>query len=91
MSNATPTPAELREERIATARNTMKRLMLITCVVALVVLVAALSWLYLTGTPMTFHFIVAVTVTVIGCLALAAGLMGLLFFSNSSGADEDQV
>ncbi len=56
----------------------------------LVVLAVAFTWLYQTGTPLPLHFVLAVCVAVIGSLMLAAALMGLIFFSAASGADENQ-
>lgn len=90
MNEHSLTPAERREAQRATARLHMKRLMKVTAVVIVLTLIAAFSYLYATDTPMPFHFIVATVITVVGVLVLAAGLMGLLFFSSVSGADDDQ-
>jgi hypothetical protein len=56
--------------------------------VTLLVLAGAFTWLYQTGTPLPLHFVLAVSVAVIGSLMLAAALMGLVFFSAASGADD---
>lgn len=84
------TAIERRDLQRATARMHMKRLMWVTFVVTVLALIAAFSYLKATGTPMPIHFVIATVITVVGVLVLAAGLMGLLFFSSVSGADEDQ-
>lgn len=75
--------------RMADARRRFWRLMQVMLGVTGAVLVAAFTWLHRTGTPLPFHFIVAISVAVVGSLMLAAALMGLVFFSNASGADSE--
>jgi uncharacterized protein (DUF983 family) len=77
-------------ERRAEARRRFRRLMLVMVGATCVVLVVAFSWLISTGSPMPIHFIIAVSLAVICSLMLAATLMGLVFFSDSSGADHSR-
>jgi len=79
-----------RSERMAEARKQFFRLMKVMVAVTGVVLVVAFTWLYRTGTPLPIHFIVAISFAVIGSMMLAAALMGLVFFSHASGADDAQ-
>lgn len=78
-----------RETRMIEARRRFALLMKLMLGVCAVVLVAAFSWLHSTGTPMPLPFIGAIVVAVVGSLMLAAALMGLIFFSAASGADDD--
>lgn len=78
-----------RETRKTDARRRFARLMKWMLVASALVLAVAFTWLYLTGTPMPLSFIGAIVVTVVGSLMLAAALMGLVFFSAASGADDD--
>jgi hypothetical protein len=55
---------------------------------SLLVLVFGLAWLRAAGTPMPLPFLGAIAVAVVGSMMLAAALMGLVFFSAASGADE---
>lgn len=82
---AQPTPAETR---MAEARRRFVRLMKLMFGASLVTLLLAFAWLYATGTPMPLPFLGAIAVAVIGSLMLAAALMGLVFFSAASGADD---
>jgi type III secretory pathway component EscU len=79
------TPAEIR---LAEARHRFGRLMKLMFGVSLIVLVGAFAWLHATDTPMPLPFLGAIAVAVIGSLMLAAALMGLVFFSAASGADD---
>jgi uncharacterized protein (DUF983 family) len=81
---------ERQTERREAARRRFGRLMVVMVVVTALVLVVAFTWLVQTGTPLPVHLVVAVSLAVIGSLMLAAALMGLVFFSNASGADEEQ-
>jgi uncharacterized protein (DUF983 family) len=76
--------------RRAEAKRRFRRLMLVMLGVTGVVLVVAFSWLISTGSPLPLHFVIAVSLAVICSLMLAAGLMGLVFFSDASGADRNQ-
>jgi hypothetical protein len=78
-----------REQRIAHARLRFVRLMKFAAVASLVVTALAFLWFRHTGTPTPLPFIGAIAVAVVGSLMLTAALMGLVFFSSASGADED--
>ncbi len=80
-----PTAAEIR---FAHAKVRFARLMKLMFGASLLVLVAAFAWLHASGTPMPLPFIGAIAFAVIGSLMLAAALMGLVFFSAASGADD---
>lgn len=77
-----------RSARMADARKRFFLLMKIMLVVTILVLALAFTWLHQTGTPLPIHFIAAISLAVIGSLGLAATLMGLVFFSHASGADD---
>jgi len=77
-----------RNTRMAAARKRFFALMKVMLAVTGLVLVLAFTWLLQTGTPLPFHFIMAISLAVIGSLMLAAALMGLVFFSHASGADD---
>lgn len=83
MSAPAPQP-----DRMAEARRRYIRLMKLMAGASLLVLVGAFAWLAATGTPMPLPFLGAIAVAVIGSMMLAAALMGLVFFSAASGADE---
>jgi hypothetical protein len=70
------------------ARRRFARLMKLMFGASLVTLLGAFAWLYASGTPMPLPFLGAIAVAVIGSLMLAAALMGLVFFSAASGADD---
>lgn len=71
------------------ARRRFALLMKLMLGVCAIVLVIAFTWLHRSGTPMPLPFIGAIVVAVVGSLMLAAALMGLIFFSSASGADDD--
>lgn len=77
-----------RNARMADARKRFFLLMKIMLAVTALVLVLAFTWLHQTGTPLPIPFIVAISFAVVGSLMLAAALMGLVFFSHASGADD---
>ncbi len=77
-----------RATRMADARKRFFLLMKIMLAVTSLVLVLAFTWLHQTGTPLPIQFIFAISFAVIGSLMLAAALMGLVFFSHASGADD---
>jgi hypothetical protein len=81
-----PAPAELR---LFAAKARFARLMKLMFAASLLVLVGAFAWLHATGTPMPLPFLGAIAFAVIGSLMLAAALMGLVFFSAASGADDE--
>jgi hypothetical protein len=79
-------PATLtRAEAWARYRRLLRAMLLVVAVV----LVLAFAWLAATGTPMPAHFVIAVSLGVAASLMLTAALMGLLFLSSSTGADDD--
>lgn len=93
MTNMPPKPATLPEPtaaeiRLAQARHRFARLMKLMFAASLLVLIAAFAWFHATDTPMPLPFLGAIAVAVIGSLMLAAVLMGLLFFSATSGTDD---
>lgn len=81
--------AHAPEARMLQARRRFVRLMKLMFGASLVTLLAAFAWLYATDTPMPLPFLGAIAVAVIGSLMLAAALMGLVFFSAASGADDE--
>lgn len=84
--------AEIREskaQRLLEARRQFLLLLKLMLAASLVVLAGAFLWLHESGVPMPIHLIVAVSIGVIGSLMLAAALMGLVFFSAASGADDE--
>lgn len=78
-----------REARMQEAKRRFALLMKLMLGACAIVLIGAFSWLHHTGTPMPLPFIGAIFVAVVGSLMLAAALMGLVFFSAASGADEE--
>ncbi|MDX2080476.1 MAG: hypothetical protein SFU53_06805 [Terrimicrobiaceae bacterium] len=74
---------------MADARRRFARLMKLMFAASLAVTAAAFLYFRLTGTPTPLPFIGAILVAVIGSLMLAAALMGLVFFSAASGADDE--
>jgi type III secretory pathway component EscU len=87
MTTSSPPPTAA-EARMIEARRRFARLMKLMFAASLVTLLVAFAWLYATDTPMPLPFLGAIAVAVIGSLMLAAALMGLVFFSAASGADE---
>ncbi|QMW22529.1 hypothetical protein [Sandaracinobacteroides saxicola] len=83
MTNGPDLPSPL-----AQARRRFRRLMLWMFAFSLLVVAAAYAWLSGSGTPMRAHFLIAVALGIVASLMLAAVLMGLVFFSNASGADK---
>lgn len=78
-----------RSAAIASAKRRYKRLMLAMLGITFALIAISMGWLYATGTPMPLHFILAVSLGIFFSLMLGAALMGLVFFSNASGADEE--
>jgi uncharacterized protein (DUF983 family) len=77
-----------KQARLNEAKRRFIRLMQVMLVVTLIVLALAFWWLTANGTALTLHFIAAICLAVLGSMGLAAALMGLVFFSNASGADD---
>lgn len=67
----------------------VRRLLKLSVLAGLVASALALLWLGLTGTRLGLHLVAAVCLAITGSLALAGGLMGLLFASSRSGYDEE--
>jgi FtsH-binding integral membrane protein len=74
---------------MADARRRFVRLMKLMFAASLLVTAGAFIWFRLTGVPTPWPFVAAVAFAVFGSLMLAAALMGLIFFSAASGADEE--
>lgn len=74
---------------LAEARRRFIRLAQITAGVTVVALIAGFSWFRATNTPFSGPFVIAVVVGVVGSMMIAAALMGLTFFSATSGVDDD--
>ncbi len=87
MTNTPPPPTPV-EARMIAARRRFARLMKLMFGASLVTLLGAFGWLYASGSPMPLPFLGAIAVAVVGSLMLAAALMGLVFFSAASGADD---
>jgi hypothetical protein len=66
-------------------RRTMRWMVLASAAAALL----AILYLWLTGTEMRLHLVIATLAGVFLSVLLGTGLMGLLFASNLSGADDD--
>lgn len=79
------TPTQIR---MIEARRRFARLMKLMFGASVVTLLLAFAWLYATDTPMPLPFLGAIAVAVFGSLMLTGALMGLVFFSAASGADE---
>ena len=75
--------------KLAEAWQRYRRLMKIMLGITALALVAGFAWLWLTDTPMRWPFMPAVALAVAGSLMLSAALMGLVFFSSLSGADDE--
>jgi hypothetical protein len=65
-------------------RRTMRWMVLASVVAALL----AIFYLWATGTEMRLHLVIATLAGVFLSVLLGTGLMGLLFASNMSGADD---
>jgi hypothetical protein len=65
-------------------RKTMRWMVLASVAAALL----AIFYLWVTGTPMRLHLVIATLAGVFLSVLLGTGLMGLVFASNLSGADD---
>ena len=79
-----------REAAFADAKRRYKRLMRTMFGITLALIGISFAWLLATDTPMHLHFLIAVGLGIFFSLMLGAALMGLVFFSNASGIDDDQ-
>lgn len=86
MSNS---PRSSHQQRLEQARRRFARLMKAAAAASVLVTALAFVFFRITETPTPLPFIGAVAVAIVGSLMLTAALMGLVFFSSASGADED--
>jgi hypothetical protein len=70
-------------------RSPVGKLMRICLVTGLAASALALGGLAVTGTRLSWHLAIALSLAITGSLLLAGGLMGLLFASSRSGHDEE--
>ncbi|MGL6044306.1 MAG: hypothetical protein ACRC1J_10310 [Sandaracinobacteroides sp.] len=70
------------------AKRRFFRLMKLMCAASFLVTAAAFAWFRFAGVPTPWPFVAAIALAVFGSLMLAAALMGLVFFSAASGADD---
>ncbi len=82
-----PTPPSV--ERTAAAWARYKQIMSWMAIVAVVAVLLALIWLRSTGVSMPIHAVIATIAGVGLTVLLGTGLMGLAYFSNISGHDEE--
>lgn len=76
---------------MTTATSPLRRfrvLLVSALAVSAVVTPAALFFLAITGTPLRLHLVLSLGLAITLSLLLAAGLMGLLFYSSASGHDQ---
>ncbi len=66
-------------------------LRLVALMIGLGLLLSALAlyWLGSTGTPLSLHLVVALSVMIVAVMGLSGGLMALLFHSSRKGIDDD--
>jgi uncharacterized membrane protein YgcG len=81
-----PIPPSLQRTAQAWAR--YKALMSWMALAALVAVLLALAYLLLSGAPIRVHMIIATVAGVGLSVLLGTGLMGLVYFSNHSGHDD---
>lgn len=86
MNDKSPQP--IPESALSAARRRYRKLMLAMLGITFALIGISMAWLAATGTPMHLHFVLAVSLGIFFSLMLGAALMGLVFFSNASGADE---
>lgn len=79
----------MNDSRKAEAWRRYRRLLKIMAGITALMLLLGFIWLWATDTPLHGPFIGAVIVAVAGSLMLSAALMGLVFFSSMSGADDE--
>jgi hypothetical protein len=76
-------------ERVAIAWARYKRIMRWMVLVAVVAVLLSLIALQSFGDPMPIHMVIATIAGVGLTILVGTGLMGLVFFSNRSGADDE--
>jgi uncharacterized protein (DUF2062 family) len=79
-------PRQLERQHRAWLR--YKKTMRWMALAALLAVVAALTFLKLTGTPMPLHLVIATSLGVGLTVLLGTALMGLVFLSDTGGHDE---
>ena len=77
------------DDEAALAWQRYKALMSWMILASIVTAALALLWLQQTGTEMRLHLVIATIAGVGLSVLVGTGLMGLIFFSNRSGHDED--
>jgi RsiW-degrading membrane proteinase PrsW (M82 family) len=82
-------PAPPGAERTALAWARYKRLMSWMAIAAVVAVLLALIYLKSSGGPVPIHMVIATIAGVGFSVLLGTGLMGLVYFSNNSGHDEE--
>ena len=87
MSSPDPIPPHFEQAALAWKRyRNMMKWMVLAAVIAVIL---ALVYLGAGGEPMSIHLIIATTAGVGLSVLLGTALMGLVFLSNRSGADDD--
>lgn len=84
-----PGPRSAAEDATAQAWRRYKALMSWMVAASLATAALALLWLQQTGTEMRLHLVIATIAGVGFSVLVGTALMGLIFFSNRSGHDED--
>ena len=84
-----PRPHVADNEAAAAAWRRYKALMSWMVLASIATAGLALLWLAQTGTEMRLHLVIATIAGVGFSVLIGTGLMGLIFFSNRSGHDED--
>ena len=83
------TPKRAHSPQMAEARRRFAGLLKLMFAASLLVTALAIAWLHSSGVPLPLPFLASIAFGVIGSLMLAAALMGLVFFSSASGADDE--
>ena len=87
MPSPDPVPPHIEQAALAWKRyRTMMKWMVLVSVAAVIL---ALVYLGAGGEPMSIHLVIATAAGVGLSVLLGTGLMGLVFLSNRTGADDD--
>lgn len=84
-----PGPGQADDESAAQAWRRYKALMSWMILASIATAALALLWLRQTGTEMRLHLVIATIAGVGFSVLVGTALMGLIFFSNRSGHDDD--
>jgi len=84
-----PTPRPPADDEAAAAWRRYKALMSWMMLASVLTAALALLWLQQTGTEMRLHLVIATIAGVGFSVLVGTALMGLIFFSNRSGHDDD--